>query len=64
MTILEWLHTIEDVEVRERAVRNYENEMPEEVVEPESLEDALFGAFVFMDTPEGSDYWHKIAHNI
>lgn len=58
MTILQWLHTIKDPEVKQRAINNafawkefHGNEIED------SLSEAIIRAFRWRDTPEGLEYW-------
>lgn len=51
--IIEWLHLIEDSEIRKRAIENCAN--GESVAD--NIKEAIFGAFVWHSTPQGGRYW-------
>lgn len=56
MTIREHLETIEDQDIRGKALNNLDYYMADEEV-PDLL-DALYLGFFFELTPEGADYWN------
>ena len=67
-----WLKTIEDKEVKEKALNNYKNCFAEHGLdvsddkdkdEP-SLKSALSGAFIWSDTPEGQDFWNDFVNTL
>jgi hypothetical protein len=62
-TIKHYLEQIKDPEVRERALRNADNEALKRD-DYTSTKNALFGAFIWDDSPEGFDYWNNIYNNI
>jgi len=59
---IEFLNELPD-EYRDRAIENfkalYGNSWPDP--QSDSVYDALTGAFVFSETPQGKDYWWGIA---
>lgn len=59
MTIKEWLESIDDKEVRDRALKNSYKYGVNEVKEP-NLSEAILGAFRWDETPEGAEYWQNI----
>ncbi len=56
-TIKQWLETIEDKEIRKKALANMD-------LTADSLEEALSMAFTWKDTPEGEDYWMEVYKNL
>jgi len=57
-TIKEWFESIEDPELREKALKNLE---PEKVnVKSSTLSSALWTGFEFSNTPEGYAFWDKV----
>lgn len=63
--IIEWLQTIQDPDVREKAIRNCENDnMNTGDVYVSSLVSAINGGFLWHKTPEGWGYWMKIVDNL
>lgn len=58
MTVKKYLESIEDQDVRGRALANMDSEKENDQVK--SLEHALYWAFKFHRAPEGYDYWIKI----
>lgn len=69
-----WLKTIEDKEIREKALNNYKNcfagygldvldDKDEDKDEP-SFNSALSGAFVWSDTPEGFYFWNNFVNTL
>lgn len=56
-TIKDWLNTIADKEIRERALRNCTSY---DFTPVDSLAEAIIGGFVWSSTPEGNDYWSNI----
>lgn len=60
-TIREWLETIEDKEVREKAIANLKRDCEQNDFEKRnSLSYAIHGAFTWVDAPEGPEYWLNI----
>ncbi len=57
-TIREHLESIEDKEIREKALANMNKEDSEECAT--DIEDALCGAFVWDTSPEGGSYWVNV----
>lgn len=57
-TIKDWLNTIADDEIREKALKYC---LHDDVTEPESLSDAIKCAFDWLGSPEGLFYWVKIS---
>jgi hypothetical protein len=55
-TIIEWFNTIEDKEVREKAIKNCKDR--NEVVS--TISSAIFCGFAWDETTEGEDYWVKV----
>ena len=55
-TIREHLESIQDPQLREAALRNYDGSVDEFAM----LHNALCFAFSFDKTPEGYDFWRKI----
>lgn len=58
--------SIKEVAIRHAMERNKEHDKEIgkiliDVVERNSFEEALYSAFVFMDTEEGYDYWKRIS---
>lgn len=61
-TIRQWLETIADKEIREKAIRYAENESITTLHERyDTLDYALLAAFWFDKTDEGFEYWENIA---
>lgn len=60
-TIKDWLNTIADKEIREKALRNHTG--PYGFLS-NNLDTALAAAFVFSMTLEGFDYWNDIMEKI
>jgi hypothetical protein len=58
-TIKEWFLSIEDPEIRNRALNNMDDKDRDRIVE--SLEKALENGFEWNPTPEGYEYWDKIS---
>lgn len=61
-TIREWLETLPD-DIRDRALANVNAQRAElhmDLVEP-SLSEAVHGAFSWLLTPEGCDYWFNVS---
>jgi len=56
-TTKEWLQDLPDG-YRERALRNLQK-ATQKIEEP-SIDEALFGAFEWERTPEGSDFWGAV----
>jgi hypothetical protein len=65
MIILEYLQllpeSLDGVNVRQLAIRNYDKNFFTSGRKIEDGEDALCAAFLFLNTPEGSDFWRGIA---
>lgn len=55
LTIADWLKTIPNKEVREKAIANMDLDKSGVVVEGLSV--AIVNAFTWADTPEGNKYW-------
>ena len=53
-TVMEWLHELPEGEQKEKALKNANYNLQEEVV---SVHSALMAAFDWEDTPEGVNYW-------
>jgi hypothetical protein len=58
-TIKEWLLSIEDPEIRNRALNNMDDKDRDRIVE--SLEKAIRNGFDWQLTPEGYEYWDKFS---
>lgn len=69
MTILEWLNTIQDEDIREKAISNYNSKDCDgegayenaHLYSPESLSAAIRSAFIWPASPEGFDFWNNRA---
>ena len=64
-TITEWFETIEDLDTRQRAVTNYHNYTNTRRKEKgtktfRSLRQALWCAFMYIETPEGGEFWINV----
>lgn len=64
-TILEWLETIEDKEIRQKAISNYHNcygstKKTDGSLTYQSLKFAIGAAFLWHLTPEGSQFWSDL----
>lgn len=60
-TVKSFLEQIPDKQVRERALKNLQTERAGDMAN--SLEHAIFVAFLWHRTPETFDYWKAIHHN-
>lgn len=60
-TIKEWFETIPDSKIRQKALNNLGKSF--DPSEKESLREAFYYAFAWEFSPEGHDYWQKIADN-
>lgn len=60
--IKEWLETIEDSEIKEKALKNFSKQGIFNSVQS-SLVHAIESAFVWSETPEGSKYWISISQD-
>jgi hypothetical protein len=58
-TIKEWFLSIEDPEIRNRALNNMDDKDRDRIVE--SLEKAIRNGFDWQLTPEGYEYWDKFS---
>lgn len=63
-TTRQWLTTIQDPTIRKKALNNYKvyrigKQHPK--YKPMDMRGAIMGAFLFHETPEGSDYWARVA---
>lgn len=62
-TLKEWLEEL-PTEVKEKALNNvYKLNINPELAlryREESLKSAIMGAFIWMETEEGNDYWYNI----
>lgn len=56
--VRQWLETIADEEIREKAFRNMYT--ANEAYEPTTLAQAIMSAFRWCNSPEGFNYWDKI----
>lgn len=61
-TILEWLETIEDKDIRQKAISNYHycyktDGTNDGSLTYQSLEFAIGAAFIWNETPEGHQFW-------
>ena len=64
-TALEWLNTIENTQIRAKAVENWQKQhknLPQTL--KESLVDAIQTAFVWDETPEGVEYWGEFRDSV
>ena len=61
-TIKEWLETIEDPEIRKKALGNMDSD--DEDYPRNSLPEAMVSAFLWKDSPEGYKYWKKAYNSI
>lgn len=61
-TIKQWLESIEDQEVREKALANADEVELPKIAETQRI--AVSMAFVWSNTPEGLDYWGYMYDNI
>lgn len=63
-TVKEWFETIEDNEVKEKALSNLDNPnaypYPKEVCE--TLSEAILNGFSWRFTAEGYEYWDEICN--
>jgi hypothetical protein len=64
-TIREWLETIEDKDIRDQAIFNYETQSFKQYdadnnIDYKSLTGALWDCFNFQNTPQGFWYWHDV----
>lgn len=66
LSTLEWLKSIKDEEIREKAIANYNND-PSNLMDcnkfpagGNSLFDAIVWAFPFTKTEEGLSYWSDV----
>lgn len=55
----QWLEGIKDKKVRKQALKNTSRKVLNNEYVDRSLNSALAGAFVWANTPEGHDYWHR-----
>lgn len=60
-TVKEWLETL-DEPYRSQALENLDEEYGD-MIEP-NLAEALWGAFVWDDTPQGNDYWRDFVWSL
>jgi hypothetical protein len=58
-TIKEWFESIEDIEIRNRALVNMDEKDRDRKVY--SFKEAIRGGFDWQPTPEGYEYWDKIS---
>jgi len=68
-TIREWLESIENPHIREKALINLRDDEIKSNCshgqnKKESLHDAIKGAFRWSDTPERHDYWYDFSQSI
>lgn len=65
-TILDWLHEIEDDEVRAKALANYDQKYVDShgVLKTERLSSALGKAFYWHNSPELFMYWFRAYDSI
>jgi len=61
-TIREWSETIEDYDVRIRAINNTDIDALD--LERESLSEAMYFAFIWSYSPEGHSYWIKFVDSL
>jgi len=60
--IREWLDEIPDETIRKQAIENWEDYKAEDKnINVISLSEAIWGAFIWYNTPQGNDYWLYIA---
>lgn len=57
-TIKEWLETIQNKRIRQRALFNMDKRV--ENLYKDSLSDALFAGFNFATSKEGNQYWTNV----
>lgn len=62
MTVKKYLEEITDPDVKKRALKNLHIERRDDIAN--SLEHALFTAFLWHKTPEKFDYWKAVHHNV
>ena len=58
-TTRDWLTEIPDPEIREKALRNMDEDSAN--LEAQSISDALLGAFNWSKSPEGHRFWADLA---
>ena len=61
-TIIEWLETITNEQIRNKAIINAENN--NNISDINNLADAILHAFIWDNTPEGSIFWQIFYDNI
>lgn len=60
-TVLEWLHTIKEDDIREKALNNANRCLD---VQKPTLRIALVNAFIWDSTPEGADFWNNYCESL
>lgn len=67
-TIKEWLESIEDPEIREKAMRNHQKLLIDKPslkdIRKSSLVHAITNAFTWADTPEDFNYWKNFTNSL
>jgi len=62
-SVKEWLEELPE-EIRDKAISNTKAALLEEVAVAKSLKEAVLGAFIWGETPEGHKYWQEIHESL